>query len=260
MMWSGGKDSYLAYHETTAQGFEVSNLFNYVFKEVGRPAPYRVSNLFNYVFKEVGRPIPYRVSNLFNFATKNILVNSINHEVSPEIIAIQTQAMEIPLVQFEVTWGTFVDKFKTMIRKIEPTVEGVVFGVEEGDEIATHKNPLHQVCDELGIKLIMPLRGRSEEQNLTNFVEKGFEAIIVVVGTNLLGEEWLGRKIDRNFIHEISRLSRERGVTSRSIEFHTLVTDAPLLKKRLKVLKSRKVSKNGYSVLDISKVELVDRA
>ena len=92
-------------------------------------------------------PIPYRVVNFFNFATKNILVNSINHEVSPEIIAIQTKAMEIPLVQFEVTWGTFVDKFKTMILcKIEPTVEGVVFGVEEGDEIDTHGNPLRQVC------------------------------------------------------------------------------------------------------------------
>ena len=113
--------------------------------------------------------------------------------------------------------------------------------------------------DELGIKLIMPLRGKSEEQILSNFVEKGFEAIIVVVGTNLLGEEWFGVRIDRDFIHEISRLSRERGVTSRSIEYHSLVTDAPLLKKRLKVLESRKVSKNGYSVLDISKVELINR-
>ena len=54
IMWSGGKDSSWRIHETISKGFEVSNLFNYVFKESGRPAPYRVSNLLNYVFKEVG--------------------------------------------------------------------------------------------------------------------------------------------------------------------------------------------------------------
>jgi diphthine-ammonia ligase len=243
VMWSGGKDSYLACHEMISKGFEVSILFNYVFKNVGSLIPYKVLSLLARA----------------NFATKNVAGN-INHEIAPEIIAIQAQAMEIPLVQWKVTWGTFEDQFKTMVRKLEPAVgEGVVFGVTKGEEVDIHKDRLHQICDELGIKLIMPLRGRSDEQILAYFLEKDLEAIIIVVDSNLLSEEWLGRKVDHTFLHEIRRLSRERGIPIGNIEYHTLVTDAPLLKKRLKVLKSRKVSKSGYSVLDISKVELIEK-
>jgi uncharacterized protein (TIGR00290 family) len=255
--WSGGKDSYLAYHEAMSQGLEVSSLFNYVLKETGKPSKFKVSSLFNYVFR-VGGPMPGKVQSLFTYATKNILVCDINHEVTPEVIPVQAKAMEIPLVQFDFTWVTFVDKFKTMIRSIKPKVEGVVFGVE-GTEIDDHNNPLHHVCDELGIKLIMPLRGKSEEQILEKLVKNHVEAIVVVVGTNLLGEEWLGHKIDREFMDEISRLSREKGVPHQSIEYHSLVVDAPLFKKRLKVLESKKVSKDGYSVLDISRVKLIEK-
>lgn len=258
-MWSGGKDSYLAYHETISKGFEVLSLFNYVFKNVEIPTPHKVLSLFNYMFKNVGRTTPYKILSLLNFANKNVAGN-ISHEIAPEIIAIQAQAMEMPLFQWEVTWRTFEDQFKAMIRKLEPAVvEGVVWGVEEGGEVDIHKDRLHQVCDELGIKLILPLRGISEEQILANFTEKGFEAIIIVVDSNLLSEEWLGRKVDHNFLIEIRRLNRERGIPSGSIEYHTLVTDAPLMKKRLRVQKSRKVSKNDYSVLDISRVELVEK-
>ena len=53
--------------------------------------------------------------------------------------------------------------------------------------------------------------------------------------------------------------SKETGVAVGDIEFHTLVTNAPLFKKRLKVLKSTKVSRNGFSVLDISKAELIKK-
>jgi diphthine-ammonia ligase len=258
-MWSGGKDSYLAYHETISKGFKVLSLFNYVFKNVERPTPYKVLSLFNYVFKNVGRTTPSRVLSLLNFANKNVAGN-ISHEIAPEIIAIQAQAMEMPLVQWTVTLETFEDQFKAMIRTLEPTViEGVVWGVEEGGEVDVHRDRLHKVCDELGIKLILPLHGISEEQILAYFMEKGFEAIIIVIDSNLLSEEWLGRKVDHKFLREIRRLSLERGIPSGNIEYHTLVTDAPLLKRRLKVLKSRKVSKNGYSVLEISKVELVEK-
>jgi diphthine-ammonia ligase len=256
MMWSGGKDSYLAYQEVVSKGYEVIGLLNYRFKNAERKPPSRVLGLLNQALKAVRRATHRQP---FNHANGSAAGN-IPHEISPEIIALQAQAMEIPIVQWEVTPGTFECQLKTVIRKLEPSrIEGIVWGVEEGEEVDSHKDLLRQVCDELSIKLIMPLRGMSEEQILAYFMEKGCEAIITVVDSDFFGDEWLGRKLDNDFLRELRRLSRERDIPSGCIEYHTLVTDAPSLKKRLNVLQSKKVSKNRYSVLDIYKTELIEK-
>jgi diphthine-ammonia ligase len=259
MMWSGGKDSYLAYQEIISKGFKVLGLLNYTFENTDRKPPSKILGLLNHAFKNLSRATRCKILDPFNHTNRRAAGN-IPHEISPAIIAMQAQAMEIPIVQWEVTPRTFEDQLKKVIRKLEPShIKGIVWGVEEGEEVDSHKDLLHQVCDELGIKLVMPLRGMSEEQILAYFMEKNCEAIITVVDSNFFGNEWLGRKVDNNFLRELRRLSRERGIPSGCIEYHTLVIDAPLLKKRLKVLQSKKVSKNGYSVLDISQIELVGK-
>ena len=259
MMWSGGKDSYLAYQEIVSKGSEVLGLLNYTFENTDRKPPSRVLGLLNHAFKNLIRAARCKILDPFNHTNRRAAGN-IPHEISPEIIALQAQAMETPIVQWEVTPRTFEDQLKTVISKLEPSrIEGIVWGVEEGEEVDSHKDLLHQVCDELGIKLIMPLRGRSEEQVLTYFMERGCEAIITVVDSSFFSDEWLGHKVDDKFLNELLRLSRERDVPSGCIEYHTLVTDAPLLKKRLNVLQSKKVSKNGYSVLEISQIELAGK-
>ena len=112
----------------------------------------------------------------------------------------------------------------------------------------------------MSIKPIIPLWGRKPEQILTDFVEKGFEAIFIMVNAKL-GEEWLGRKIDRDFIYEMRKLNHEKKnhIYSQLGEYHTLVIDGPLFKKRLRVLQSKIVTKNNYLFLDISKVELIKK-
>ena len=208
-----------------------------------------VSNFLSFVYKDLSRMVP--------------------HEVAPEIIAMQAQAMEIPIVQMEVSWDTFESQLKSTIRMLKQAgIEGAVFGIVSPDypldcseklreysTLRAHKDWAHRVCGELDIKPITPLWGRNPEQVLADLVEKGFEAIIVVVDSHLLGEEWLGRKVDHDFLHEVRRLNRERGIHIGGSAYHTLVTDGPLFKRRLRVIQSRKVYKNGYFVLDISKVE-----
>ena len=266
--WSGGKDSCLASYEAISKGLEISNLLSFVYKDVSRGSPRMVSNFLSFVYKDVSRGSPRMVSNLLSFVYKD-LSKMIPHEVAPEIIAMQAQAMEIPLVQKEVSWDTYEQQFKSTMRTLKRTgIEGAVFGIvppyypldsserlREYSTLMAHKDWVHRVCGELGIKPITPLWGRNPEQILADFVEKGFEAIIVVVDSNLLGEEWLGRKVDHDFVHEVRGLTRKRG----SSAYHTLVTNGPLFKKSLRVLQSRKVYKNGYFVLEVSKVELVEK-
>ena len=271
-LWSGGKDGCLAAYEAISKGFEISNLLSFVYKDASGGSPSIVSNLLSLVYNRVGRKSSSIFSNLLSFVYKD-LSRMVPHEVTPEIIAVQAQVMEIPIIQREVSWDTFERQLKLTIHTLKRTgIEGLVYGIvpphypidsseklREYSTLMAHKDWINRVCGELGIKPITPLWGRNPEQILADFVEKGFEAIIVVVDSNLLGEEWLGRKVDHDFLHEVRRLNRERGIHVGGSAYHTLVTDGPLFKKRLRVLQSRKVCKDGYFVLDISKVELAKK-
>jgi uncharacterized protein (TIGR00290 family) len=181
--------------------------------------------------------------------------------------------MEIPLIQGEVKWDTIEQYLKSSMRKLKQTgIEGLVFGVvpphypidsseklREYRTLMAHKEWMNRVCRELGVKLITPLWESNPEQILRDFVAKGFEAIIVVVDSKYFDAEWLGRKIDYDFVNTVRKLNRERSVHIGGSGYHTLVTDAPLFKKRLRIIRSRKTWKNGYGVLDILKVDLVGK-
>lgn len=65
---------------------------------------------------------------------------------------------------------------------------------------------MDKICKELGIKPIEPLRGANSEQILTDFVDQGFEAIVVSVKADLFDEGWLGRKVDRDFVRDLYKL------------------------------------------------------
>ena len=231
----------------------LKNPLNFIYSRVGRASPSIVLNLISFVYKDLSRMIP--------------------HEVAPEIIAGQARATEIPLIQGEIRWDTIEQYLKSSMRTLEQKgVEGLVFGVvpphypidsseklREYRSLVAHKEWMNRVCRESGLKPITPLWESSPEQILRDFVAKGFEAIIMVVDSKYFGKEWLGRKIDYDFVNTVRRLNRERSVHIGGSGYHTLVTDGPLFKKRLKIVRSRKTLKNGYGVLEISKIDLAKK-
>jgi len=309
--WTGGKDCCLACYEVISQGHEVSNLLNFVFTDVEKRTQYKFSSLLNYVFTDFGKSTPYKASILLNFMFKalekhtprkvsnllslmlkavekraprkisNLLTLMVKndskmiwHELPPEIVAIQAQAMGMPIIQRETTWGAFEDQLKATIRTLNrKDVEGVVWGIRPPDpallddskklgdyiHLRAEKEWVYKVCGDLDVEPLLPLWEKTPEQVLIDLMGKGFEAIIVVVNPEYLSEEWLGRKIDQAFLKEIRRLHREKGVPVGGDDYHTFVTDGPLFKKRLEVLQSRKLARSGYLILDITKVELVKK-
>ena len=242
-MWTGGKDSYLALQGAISDGNQVTTLINFVFKEPEKPKPNRIKSLAGSVIMKLSRMKPYK---------------DVPHEVNPEIIALQAQALRLPIIQPEVDMMGFVDQFKTTISSLQPRVDGIAWGAEE-DQAAVHMGMLKPICDELGVKMVFPLKGKGEDQNLADFTQKGFEATIIVVDTDFLSEDWLGRKVDTEFLEAIRRRSKETGTAISNIEFHTLVNDAPLFKMRLKIVSSGKTRRKGFSVLNIKKAELVEK-
>jgi len=202
----------------------------------------------------------FEVSHLLNFISKE--ERCMSHGLDSKLMVAQSQAIGIPIVQREVTWDTYEEGFKAAMRELKQMgVEGAVFG---DIDIQEHKDWVDRVCGEVGVTPMEPLWGLNPKQILIDFIEEGFEAIVVNVKADLFGEEWLGRKLDRSFLEDLQKLRREHDfhICGESGEYHTLVIDGPIFEKRIRVLDGRRGLREGYWrfwLLDILRYEIEEK-
>jgi uncharacterized protein (TIGR00290 family) len=83
-----------------------------------------------------------------------------------------------------------------------------------------------------------------------DFIGSGFKAVVVATQANLLGEEWLGRTLDKRFLKEIKHLDSV-DICGENGEYHTLVVDGPIFKQRIEIKEAQKILRGGYWFLDI---------
>ena len=217
--WSGGKDSCFACYKALAQGYEVSYLINFISRE----------------FRRVSF-----------------------HGTKAHLISRQAQAIGIPLVQYTVPpdMSLYEQTFKKAVCALRRNgVEGMVFG---DIYLQEHRDWIERVCGELGIAPLQPLWGMAPERVLGEFIKAGFEAVVISAKADLFNENWLGRRIDRGFLSDLKKLKqgKELDVCGEQGEYHTLVVDGPLFRKRVKVTYGVRVQRNGYWFLDIPRCRL----
>lgn len=185
-----------------------------------------------------------------------------SHGLNPKLIVAQSEAIGIPIIQREATWETYEEVFKeTLVRLKGEGIRGAVFG---DIDIQEHLDWVNRVCKKAGITPIEPLWRLNREQILADFINASFEAILVNVKADIMGKEWLGRKIDRSIIEDFKKLQNQHNfdLCGEFGEYHTLVVDGPIFKKRLKILKSRRVLRQGFWkhwFLEISKYTLEEK-
>ncbi len=178
------------------------------------------------------------------------------HGLSAELLKIQSQAIGIPLVQRRSTGTTYEADFKDAILNLRKGgITGGVFGDIDFEE---HREWIARVCQEVDITPHLPLWKESQDKILRDFIDLGFEAIVVAAKADLFGEEWLGRKIDLDFLDYLSELIKTKEVTlcGEAGEYHTFVIDGPLFKQRIEILEASKVLREERWFLEIEKSEL----
>lgn len=195
----------------------------------------------------------FRVTHLLNF--RNIGKQG-SHEVNPKIIRAQSKAMGIPLIQRN--FFSYEEEFKRVIQNLrdqEVRVDGAVFG-----HIGTHDRLVNRICHDLDIRLLLPLWKQDPEKIIREITGAGFEVVIVSVKSSLMGKEWLGRRIDEEFISDLRALNPSIDPCGENGEFHTLVTDGPLFKRKIVITESRPVLREGYRMLDIGGFTLREKS
>jgi len=177
------------------------------------------------------------------------------HMISSELLDAQSQAIGIPIVKYTTTPDAYEQDFKKALSQMKAKgVEGIVTG--DVYDVALHEPGwLDRICKEVGLTPVKPLWHRDTMQILNDFITEGFKATLVRIKTDVLGMEWLGREINKEFFDDLLKLGTVDPCGERG-EFHTFVTDGPLFKKRIEILESEKVKLNGHGRLVIKRFEI----
>lgn len=181
---------------------------------------------------------------------------SCSHGISSKVIQWQSQAIGIPLVQQRTTRGTYEAVFIKMLSAFKQ--EGIEGGVFGDIDFNAHREWIERVCQKAEITPHLPLWEQNQNKILMDFINLGFEAIVVAAKADLFDEEILGRKIDLDFIKHLDKLRETKDITpcGEAGEYHTLVIDGPLFQQRLEILETKKVLREEHWFLEIFNAEL----
>jgi len=179
--------------------------------------------------------------------------SSRTHGVSSKLLLAQAKAIEITITQRRTTWETYEREFKGAVSDLKK--EGVRSGIFGDIDLQEHRDWVERVCGDMGITPVFPLWGRGREEILNEFIDSGFEAIIVATRADKLGPEWLGRKIDGKFVYDLKKMNGI-DLCGEAGEYHTLVVSGPIFKKRLVISRAEKIKKDKNWLLEVSDYEV----
>jgi len=209
------------------------------------------------LYKAMGQGV--KVKYLLNFISKESKRGCF-HGIEARLLQLQAEAVGITLIQKEVTadMKKYEEEFKEAVTAL--MTEGVNLMVFGDIFLLDHVNWVERVCKEIGIAPMEPLWNNKPEDIINEFLNSGFKAVIVSCQAEKLGKEFIGRFIDHDLIGEL----KERRVCpcGENGEFHTLVVDGPVFRKRIEILESEPILKEGFWkhwFLDIKKFRSIDK-
>lgn len=178
------------------------------------------------------------------------------HRFPLSVLQQQSEALGIPLLHNPTGEDPYAVAFTRAIEEMKKDgLEGGIFGDIDLDQ---HREWVENICHESGIEAYLPLWGMSQDDVMDDFLKSGFVAIIIACNEKYLGEEWLGQKVDNDFISHLKELQKTTDITvcGESGEYHTLVIDGPIFNKRIEIQETANLFNNGYWFLEIQKSEL----
>ena len=198
----------------------------------------------------------FQITHLLNMIAEDGEVSR-SHGIRTRILQLQGEAIGLPVVQVRSSWESYETEFKKAISSLKE--KGVEVGIFGDIDLEEHREWVERVSKESGINAVLPLWGEKKRENLIQeLIEAGFETVIVATRKDLLGLEWLGRGIDHAFVREISKV-RGVDISGENGEYHTFVVSGPIFKKKLKILKSEKITREEHCFLDILECELAKK-
>jgi len=168
-------------------------------------------------------------------------------------------AIGLPHIQLCIT-EPLEESYDAAIRSLQ--IDGIDTLVT-GDiaEVTGHSNWIGECSQRLGMRLARPLWRRERADLLKQMLALRFHGVFSCVKTLWIAENWLGREFNGDSVAELHALHRRNGLDlcGENGEYHTLVTDAPLFQKRIRIVKWTRQSNASLAYMLIRQTELVTK-
>ena len=163
------------------------------------------------------------------------------HGVREELLDRQAESIDIPLLKVRVTEGSNIEYEKQMesvlLKAKSEGINNVIFGDIFLEDLRQYRE---NNLAKLGMQGIFPLWKTDTTILINDFITGKFKAVICCTNDGYLGEEWVGREIDKAFLE---RLPSKVDPCGENGEYHSFCYDAPLFKKRINFTVGEKVYK-----------------
>jgi ABC transporter with metal-binding/Fe-S-binding domain ATP-binding protein len=184
------------------------------------------------------------------------------HTPNIDITALQAEALGLPLVSV-VTEGKkeeeLVDLEKAIIKaQNKYQIDGVVTGAVES---VYQSSRIQHICNHLDVWCFNPLWKHDQKALLEMLLEKNFKVVISGIFAYPLDEKWLGKQIEPTVIARLMELQSQYGISpsGEGGEIETTVLDAPIFKKRIKIIDYEVEAKGNCGVFRIKQAGLVPK-
>ena len=174
-------------------------------------------------------------------------VVSKSHALPLEVVQAQAERLDVPLMIRGAGWDDYEAKFIHAMD--ECRAAGITHGVFGDIDLEGHLEWVQKTCDKSDIIPIHPLWQEPRRSILEELLAVGFEAVIIVVNTNMMPAKYVGRTFTRELMDELEGL----GIDScgENGEFHTVVVDGPIFSSRIPVTFGDVRENEGYMFLTV---------
>lgn len=207
-----------------------------------------------YLMEQSGHDIPYLVNVVPEDAASWIF-----HTPNLSVVPLMAESMGKELVTAKSS-GTEEGDMEGLRNVLDGLdVEGVVSGAIWSDY---QWDRMNIVCGDLGLKLMAPLWRKDQDMLMDQFIDSGIRSMIVGCYAEGLGEEWLGRIIDRQAVEELKAIRARTGISimGEGGEYESLTIDSPMHSRPLEIISSEKDWSRQGGTMRVTSVRLSERS
>lgn len=172
------------------------------------------------------------------------------HGVRHKLLEMQADSIGLPLEVFYISPSATNEEYErsmggVLARFQREGVTGVAFGDIFLDDLRWYRE---EKLAGIGMKGIFPLWKRDTAELVTEFIDRGYKAIITCADSRLLPLEFAGKYIDGAFLKGLPPgidPAGERG------EYHSFAFEGPLFKKRVAFTVGEVVLRDSFYFCDL---------
>lgn len=207
-----------------------------------------------YLMEQSGHDIPYLVNVVPEDAASWIF-----HTPNLSVVPLMAESMGKELVTAKSS-GTEEGDMEGLRSALDGLdVEGVVSGAIWSDY---QWDRMNIVCGDLGLKLMAPLWRKDQDMLMDQLIDSGIRSMIVGCYAEGLGEEWLGRIIDRQAVEELKAIRARTGISimGEGGEYESLTIDSPMHSRPLEIVSSEKDWSRQGGTMRVTSARLSERS